>query len=294
MLRHWIVRPIKSPLLPVFLISVILEIDLGVFVAAAPGKIDDVSVARILRKEDGFFAQTIVIQVFVECSVTQMIGVEKVSSKGSKFLDDFEQLGRELVGAGLKAPALIGVAVLLAVATIIAGFFFEPLKREVPRRPQKDLRETPAYLLYRVTGESIAGNAGQTGGPKPSSTTSEPDMTTYGEVFEVQRLTPRMVRVVLGGEGSVATNGFWSALTIATTLRLHASLGTAFKEPTFYENFATAYSRGNPDLEPEQANSRDAGVAELLETDARQFIVAHAPGVERDLVAVAGLEVRDM
>lgn len=42
-------------------------------------------------------------------------------------------------------------------------------------------------------------------------------------------------------------------------LRLHASLGTAFKEPTFYENFATAYSRGNPDLEPEQARSRDAG-----------------------------------
>ncbi|HSJ30198.1 MAG TPA: TonB-dependent receptor [Longimicrobiales bacterium] len=47
---------------------------------------------------------------------------------------------------------------------------------------------------------------------------------------------------------------------IATTLRVHASLGTAFKEPTFYENFATAYSRGNPDLEPEQANSHDAGV----------------------------------
>ena len=27
-------------------------------------------------------------------------------------------------------------------------------------------------------------------------------------------------RVVLGGEASVATNGFWSALTIATTLKL--------------------------------------------------------------------------
>lgn len=46
----------------------------------------------------------------------------------------------------------------------------------------------------------------------------------------------------------------------ASALRVHASIGTAFKEPTFYENFATAYSRGNPDLEPEQARSRDAGV----------------------------------
>ena len=42
-------------------------------------------------------------------------------------------------------------------------------------------------------------------------------------------------------------------------LRVHASYGTSFKEPTFYENFATAYSRGNPDLEPEQARSGDAG-----------------------------------
>ena len=95
MVRLWIVWPIKSPLLPVFLIGVILQIDLVVLVASAAGKIDDVSVARILRKEDGFFAQTIVIQVFVECSVTQMIGVEKVSSKESEFVDDFEQLGRE-------------------------------------------------------------------------------------------------------------------------------------------------------------------------------------------------------
>ncbi|HEX2168197.1 MAG TPA: TonB-dependent receptor [Longimicrobiales bacterium] len=42
-------------------------------------------------------------------------------------------------------------------------------------------------------------------------------------------------------------------------LRLHGSFGTAFREPTFFENFATAYSRGNPDLEPEHTRSRDIG-----------------------------------
>ena len=78
MVRHRIVWPIKSPLLPVFLIGVILQIDLVVFVAAAAGKIDDVSVTRIFGKENGFFSQAIVIEVFVECSVTQMVGVEKV------------------------------------------------------------------------------------------------------------------------------------------------------------------------------------------------------------------------
>jgi vitamin B12 transporter len=44
-----------------------------------------------------------------------------------------------------------------------------------------------------------------------------------------------------------------------SALRLHASVGTAFKEPTFFETFATGFTRGNPDLEPEQARSRDAG-----------------------------------
>jgi vitamin B12 transporter len=46
---------------------------------------------------------------------------------------------------------------------------------------------------------------------------------------------------------------------VIPALRLHASLGTAFKEPTFFENFATGFTRGDPDLEPEQARSREAG-----------------------------------
>src|SRR5262249_40304105 len=35
-----------------------------------------------------------------------------------------------------------------------------------------------------------------------------------------ERAYENALAVALGGEGSVATNGFWSALTIATTLRL--------------------------------------------------------------------------
>jgi len=55
-----------------------------------------------------------------------------------------------LAGAGLKIPAVAGVGFLLAVVTIVLGFFVPPLKREVPHRPPKPRRETFAYRWSRV------------------------------------------------------------------------------------------------------------------------------------------------
>jgi vitamin B12 transporter len=46
--------------------------------------------------------------------------------------------------------------------------------------------------------------------------------------------------------------------------KLRATLGTAFKEPSFFENYATGYVTGNPDLKPERATSWDAGVEREL------------------------------
>jgi vitamin B12 transporter len=46
--------------------------------------------------------------------------------------------------------------------------------------------------------------------------------------------------------------------------RLHVAAGTAFKEPTFFENYAVGFTRGNPDLEPEQSVSREAGAQYAL------------------------------
>jgi vitamin B12 transporter len=43
-------------------------------------------------------------------------------------------------------------------------------------------------------------------------------------------------------------------------LRLRASAGTGFKEPTFYENFATGFARGNPSLKPEHSTSWEVGL----------------------------------
>ncbi len=41
-------------------------------------------------------------------------------------------------------------------------------------------------------------------------------------------------------------------------------MGTAFRAPTFYENFSTGYVTGNPDLHPEHALSWEAGAQQSL------------------------------
>jgi vitamin B12 transporter len=42
--------------------------------------------------------------------------------------------------------------------------------------------------------------------------------------------------------------------------RAFTSVGTGFKEPSLYENFATGFVRGNPDLRPEHSFSWEAGL----------------------------------
>ena len=46
--------------------------------------------------------------------------------------------------------------------------------------------------------------------------------------------------------------------------RVHASAGTAFREPTFLENFGSDFVIGNPDLRPEHSFSVDAGIEQSL------------------------------
>ncbi len=68
-----------------------------------------------------------------------------------------------LVGAGLKITPLT-IALPLAAIVLIAGFFFAPLKREVPMRRQKPIRETFAYrwsrLVQRHPWRSVSIGAG--------------------------------------------------------------------------------------------------------------------------------------
>ncbi len=55
-----------------------------------------------------------------------------------------------LVGAGLESAPVIAAGAFAAVLTIVAGFFLPALKREVPHRAARPLRETLAYRWSRV------------------------------------------------------------------------------------------------------------------------------------------------
>ncbi|OLC08493.1 MAG: hypothetical protein AUH42_01305 [Gemmatimonadetes bacterium 13_1_40CM_70_11] len=80
-------------------------------------------------------------------------------------------------------------------------------------------------------------------------------------------------RVSLNGGLRVEDNRrfgvFWTyragaVYRLAGGTRLRASVGTAFKEPTFFENYATGFVKGNPSLRPEQSRSAEVGVEQGL------------------------------
>ena len=54
----------------------------------------------------------------------------------------------------------------------------------------------------------------------------------------------------------------WRLPSLGTRLRVSA--GTAIKEPTFFESFASGFARGNPELEPERSTGFEAGVDQEL------------------------------
>lgn len=64
--------------------------------------------------------------------------------------------------------------------------------------------------------------------------------------------------------GSFGTYRVGGAYHLGVGTRLVASLGTAFKEPSLYQNYATGFVTGNPGLQPERSTSWEAGVDQVL------------------------------
>ncbi|HEX4600169.1 MAG TPA: TonB-dependent receptor [Gemmatimonadales bacterium] len=64
--------------------------------------------------------------------------------------------------------------------------------------------------------------------------------------------------------GTYATYRAAASGRIAAHTRVIASVGTGFKEPSFYQNFATGFVRGNPDLKPEHTVSWETGVVQAV------------------------------
>jgi outer membrane cobalamin receptor len=80
-------------------------------------------------------------------------------------------------------------------------------------------------------------------------------------------LAPAPYTVTLGGRyehneqfGDFVTYRAAASAQVREGTRLRGSLGTAFREPTFLENFGGAFVIGNPALEPEHTLSADLGI----------------------------------
>lgn len=99
----------------------------------------------------------------------------------------------------------------------------------------------------------------------------EADRENWGVYLQASALVLPRLQLTAGGrlDENERFGSFWtyraSALAFASpTTRLRASVGTGFKEPTFFENYSTSFTRGNPDLQPERSFSVEAGVEQDL------------------------------
>ena len=93
------------------------------------------------------------------------------------------------------------------------------------------------------------------------------DRNNWG--FYAQATASPVARLQLTAGGRLDQNQrfgtFWtyraSALVFAApTTRVRASVGTGFKEPSFFENFTSPFSVGNPDLRPERTFGVEGGI----------------------------------
>jgi vitamin B12 transporter len=101
-------------------------------------------------------------------------------------------------------------------------------------------------------------------GPSPGSLV----VSRWNRAYYLQALSEPGRRMALNAGLRVERNqAFGTFLTYRAGMayrlagmKVRATLGTAFKEPSFFENYATGYVTGNPALRPERATSWDAGV----------------------------------
>lgn len=64
--------------------------------------------------------------------------------------------------------------------------------------------------------------------------------------------------------GTFLTSRGGIAFRITPNTKLRSSIGTGFKEPTFFETFAEGFALGNPDLDPEESVSWEVGIEQTV------------------------------
>lgn len=86
---------------------------------------------------------------------------------------------------------------------------------------------------------------------------------TYVELVRSAGLTTATVGARLDHSGTFGDFGTYrvsASRVLPAAFRARASIGTAFREPSFFESFDTPFSVANPDLRPEHTTSWEAGL----------------------------------
>ena len=86
---------------------------------------------------------------------------------------------------------------------------------------------------------------------------------TYVELVRSVGLTTATLGARLDHSGTFGDFGTYrlsASRVLPAAFRARASIGTAFREPSFYESFDTPFSVANPDLRPEHTTSWEAGM----------------------------------
>lgn len=71
--------------------------------------------------------------------------------------------------------------------------------------------------------------------------------------------------------GTYVTYRVGAVYRLAAGMRFRATAGTGFREPTFFENYSTGFSVGNPDLRPEHSRSWELGLEQTVARDRANF-----------------------
>lgn len=90
--------------------------------------------------------------------------------------------------------------------------------------------------------------------------------------------------------GTYATYRAGMSVRIAAGTRAIASVGTGFKEPSFYQNFATGFVHGNPDLRPEHTFSWETGLEQRIPGGGATLRVTYFDQRFRDLIDYNGAD----
>ncbi len=156
------------------------------------------------------------------------------------------------------------------------GFFGYNARATVTRR-LADLRHTSR--LGRAQFVTVGGEFSRD--VERSTSVSLSEYGDFPDAFEAARETRALYAQGLGDLGAFSytlgarlddNSAFGTFRTVragaawrfAPTARLRASVGSAFKAPSFFENFATGFTIGNATLRPERTRSAELGVEAVV------------------------------